>query len=182
MKFSFCLLFFTVLITFQLNAQESKKSSSFILKTGAVVDAEQFNNLDNGNLGLRVSFLSSYSISEHVELGNLFEYYLLKDSYFLPIGINLRSELFSRKAKLNAETKIGYSFANRPGEDGMNWGGVFLGAGLEYYRQISKNERLALLISIDYNLQERKYRTVFQTIDSNMMHLLGASVGVFYRL
>ena len=164
-------------------AQKDKFRSSFVTTEDVVVGINKIRDNSDISTGWARTIGYHRLFSESMEIGVEVSYMYYDRSDFVPFSISFGADLLSRQHKLKLKAKLGYTLASSDSQEGMDWGGSHLGAGLEYHLPVSKNGKFFLVFSTNYMLQERKYSSRIAGIKSGYRtHFFSSGIGMCFRL
>ena len=158
----------------QEQAETAKNKLRFTI--GTVINAEDpisSSTVWDINLQLDYQRRITNSIYGGIKLSS----FMLDEQSYVLVSPCIYSTLLTREnTNLILATNLGYAFSEHQAQDGIDWGGVNLGVGLENNYAIGSGDDLELGFGLSYFLQERKYQSIFSSIQSNMKHVLGFNV------
>lgn len=181
MKF-FQVLGVCLLCSFIARAQTTAVQHKLGLKLGTVVNAETLFRSTDVDFGVSTGIHYQRRLSPSVYGGAKAQYFTLDDAQYFLLSPCLYTGLIEREdMKVMLISNLGYAFSDNQTENGMNWGGVNMGLGLENNYTLGKNRNMEFGVGLHYFLQERKYRTLLNLIDSDMKHVFGLSLYLVRR-
>ncbi|MBD79526.1 MAG: hypothetical protein CL840_11465 [Crocinitomicaceae bacterium] len=168
-----------ILISSCAYGQSEVEKNRIKLSGGTIVNAETLFSSSSATWGPGFQIDYQRRISDPVFVGLKVHYFNLDNLNYLLFAPGVYSSLIQKeKVSLILISHIGYALGEHTTEVGNNWGGVNLGLGVEYAHLINKDNNLGISISINYFLQEKKYRGIFGLIASDMKHAFGFNIGL----
>ena len=108
----------------------------------------------NDALGLSLSTTNGWLINTNVFVGLGIGVEKFSSDYQLPLFLNTRFFILSKKIKPFCYSDIGYSWRWNSESTGSDWGGLLIGLGAGCAIQMTKNS--SVFISIGYKIQQVK--------------------------